>query len=297
MVTAPSLEFLDRVKQGMDQLITKEEGHGMDYKATPLGKSMRSLRDALVNELDAATTPAKGESLYKKARAQYAGDLEMLDALQAGRDDFGKLQPQQLDKLLAGMSFSEKDAFRTGVAQNLFEALGTPTTDVNSARRIIGSTAMQAKLRTMFDTDKQFELFKTALEREAELHDLDKKSIRRGEAGQELHAEPKDTKFQRGAKYVPRLGWKSPMMWALQFIRNNQKATEKKMDDVLKHLKASTPDELVDLEKTLGPKYGRRLSRKGRAAKTAVAGALAGAAYKVATGAETDDEEEEDYAE
>lgn len=295
MVTAPSLEFLDRVKQGMDQLITKEEGHGIDYKATPLGKSMRGLRDALVNELDAATTPAKGESLYKKARAQYAGDLEMLDALQAGRDDFGKLQPQQLERLLAGMSFSEKDAFRTGVAQNLFETLGAPSTDVNSARRIIGSTAMQAKLRTMFDSDKQFELFKTALEREAELHELDKKSIRRGEAGQELHAEPKDTRFQRGAKYVPRLGWKSPMMWALQFIRNNQKATEKKMDQVLEHLKASTPEELADLEKNLGPKYARRISRKGRAAKTAVAGALAGAAYKVATGAEP--EEEEDYAE
>lgn len=293
MVSAPSLEFLDKVKQGMDQLITKEEGHGMDYKATPLGKSMRGLRDALVNELDTATTPAKGESLYKQARAQYAGDLELLDALQSGRDNFSKLQPQQLDKLLAGMSFAEKDAFRTGVAQNLFEALQSPTTDVNSARRIIGSTAMQAKLRTMFDSDKQFELFKTALEREAELHDLDKKSIRRGEAGQELHAEPKENMVRRGAKYVPRLGWKSPTMWALQFIRNNAQATEKKMDDVLEHLKASTPEELADLESTLGSKYSRRQSRKGRAAKTAVAGALAGAAYKVATGAEP--EEEDDY--
>lgn len=291
MVTSPSLEFLDRVKRGLDDLITKEEGHGMNYKATSLGKSMRSLRDALRDEMDTATTVKGGNSLYKAAREQYAGDLEVLDALRSGRDEFNKLQPQQLDKLMAGMSFAEKDAFRTGVAQNLFETLQSPTTDVNSARRIIGSTAMQAKLRTMFDNDKQFELFKTALEREAELHELDKKSIRRGEAGQELHAEPRDSVVKRGAKYVPRLGWKSPTMWALQFIRNNAQATEKKMDDVLKHLKASTPEELMDLEKTLGPKYARRLSRKGRASKTAVVGALAGAAYNVATGSEPDDEE------
>lgn len=292
MVTQPSLEFLDKVKQGLDRLITKEEGHGMNYKATSLGKSMRGLRDALRDEMDTATTTKGGNSLYKAAREQYAGDLEVLDALRTGRDDFGKLQPQQLNKLVNGLSFAEKDAFRTGVAQNLFEALQAPSTDVNSARRIIGSTAMQAKLRTLFDNDKQFELFKTALEKEAELHELDKKSIRRGEAGQELHAEPKDGPIKRGAKYVPRLGWKSPTMWALQFIRNNAQATEKKMDEVLEHLKASTPDELADLEKKLGPKYARRLSRKGRAAKTAVAGALAGAAYRVATGAEGEEDDD-----
>lgn len=295
MVTQPSLEFLDRVKQGLDGLITKEEGHGINYKETPLGRSMRGLRNALRDEMDAATTPQGGDSLYKAAREQYAGDLEVLDALRSGRAEFNKLQPQQLNKMVKDMSFAEKDAFRTGVAQNLFETLQAPTTDVNSARRIIGSTAMQAKLRTLFDNDKQFELFKTALEKEAELHELDKKSIRRGEAGQELHAEAREGMIKRGAKYVPRLGWKSPTMWALQFIRNNAQMTEKKMDEVLEHLKASTPDELADLEKKLGPKYARRLSRKGRAAKTAVAGALAGAAYKVATGAEPD--EEEDYAE
>lgn len=295
MVTQPSLEFLDKVKQGLDRLITKEEGHGMNYKATSLGKSMRELRNALRDEMDAVTTVNGKDSPYKMARAQYEGDLEVLDALRSGRTDFNKLQPQQLSKLVDGMSFSQKDAFRTGVAQGLFETLQAPVTDVNSAKRVIGSTAMQQKLRVLFDNDKQFELFKTALEREAELHELDKKSIRRAESGQELHAEPREGFVKKGSKYVPRLGLKSPTMWALQYIRNNQQATEKKMDDVLKHLKASTPEELADLEKTLGPKYSRRLSRKGRASKTAIAGAAAAAAYKVATGAESD--EEDVYAE
>lgn len=292
MVRSPSLEFLDNVKRGLDDLITKEEGHGVNYKATSLGKSQRALRDALRNELDAATTPAKGESLYKLAREQYAGDLEVLDALQAGRDEFTKLQPQQLEKLMSTMSFAEKDAYRTGVSQHLFEALENPSNEFNAARKIIGSPAQVKKLRHLFDSDKQFELFKTALEKESELYELSKKSIGRGQQGQELHAEPPDSALKRASKHVPRLGWKSPTMWALQFIRNNSAATEKKLDDVMTHLKASTPDELADLEKTLGPKFARRISRKGRAGKAAVAGAVIGAGAKIADAAMTDEEDD-----
>ncbi len=293
MVTKPSLEFLDYVKRGMDQLITKEEGHGVNYQATPLGKSMRDLRNALRDELDTSTTPAKGESLYRKAREQYAGDLEVLDALESGRSEFTKMQPQELQRAVKNMSFAEKDAYRTGVAQALFEQIETPTGDFNAARKVIGSPAMRKKLQVLFDNNKQYELFETALKREAELYELDKKTTRRAEAGQELHAEPREGFVKRGSSYVPRLGWKSPTMWVLQFIRNNQKVTEKKMDDVLEHLKAATPDELADLEKKLGPKYARRISRKGRAGKTAVAGALAGAAYKVLgdDGEESDEEQ------
>lgn len=297
MVQAPSLEFLDNVKRGLDQLITKEEGHGANYQATPLGKSMRELRDSLRNELDVSTTPTKGESLYKLAREQYAGDLEILDALQAGRDDFTKLQPKQLEKIVGNMSFAEKDAYRTGVAQHLFEALENPSNEFNAARKIIGSPAQVKKLRTLFDSDKQFELFKAALEKESELYDLSKRSITRGQQGQELHAEPADSPIKRASKHVPRLGWKSPTMWILQYIRNNSQATEKKLDDVMTHLKASTPEELADLEKTLGPKFARRVSRKGRAGKAAVAGAVLGAGAKIADAAMADEEEDEDYAE
>jgi hypothetical protein len=292
MVSAPSLEFLDRVKRGLDDLITKEEGHGINYKATDLGSSIRALRNALRDELDAATTPAKGESLYKKAREQYAGDLEVLDALQKGRDEFSRLQPQELSKLVKKMSFAEKDAYRTGVAQQLFETIESPATDINAARKVIGSPAMRKKLRQLFDTDKQYQLFETALQRESELYEQSKKTINRAEAGQELHVAPREDYIKRGARYVPRLGWKSPVMWALQFIRNNQRATEEKMDDVLKHMKASTPEELADLEKTLGPKYSRRIKRKGRAGKAAVAGAAGAAAYNVLTDEPNEDEDD-----
>jgi hypothetical protein len=289
MVTSPSLEFLDYVKRGFDQLISKEESQG----STPLGKSMRDLRNALRDELDVATTSAKGGSLYKKARDQYAGDLEVLDALKAGREDFAQMQAPEVTRLVKDMSFAEKDAFRTGVSQRLFETIEAPAGEVNSAKRVIGSAANRKKLRALFDNDKQYELFETALQKESELYDRSKKSITRGEQGQELHAEPPDSPIKRAAKHVPRLGWKSPTMWILQFIRNNSVATEKKTDEVLRYLKASTPEELTDLEKTLGPKLKRRLSRKTRAGKVAAAGAVIGGGIKAMDILNEDDDDAE----
>lgn len=291
MVQAPSLEFLDNVKRGFDQLITQEEGHGANYKATPLGASIRKLRDQLRDELDVATTPTKGDSLYRKAREQYAGDLEVLDALQTGREQFSKLQPKELDKAFKAMSFAEKDAYRTGVAQKLFETIEGPTTEFNAAQRIVGSPAQRKKLRVLFDNDKQYQLFETALVKEAEIYEASKKSISRGEAGQEVHAEPKPTIAKKVQRHVPRLGIGSPTMWALQFIRNNSQASEKKLDEVMRYLKSSTPDELANMEKTLGPKFKKRIARKGRAGKAAALGAGVGAGVYAAE-ALTEDEDD-----
>jgi hypothetical protein len=74
MVQKPSLEFLDQVKQELDDMIKREEATA----PTGQGKRWRSLRNALRDELDKLTTdPKTGESLYKTARATYAGDLEV----------------------------------------------------------------------------------------------------------------------------------------------------------------------------------------------------------------------------
>src|SRR5690606_30140232 len=89
MVRKPSLEFYDYVKRGFDQLINKEEAQG----PTQLGRAYRELRNAFRDRLDEIAGP-----LYKEARQQYAGDLEVLTALQNGRE-FHKLQPAELAAL------------------------------------------------------------------------------------------------------------------------------------------------------------------------------------------------------
>lgn len=277
MLRAPSLEFLDHVKRGLDDLITNEEGAGPSRKSTALGKSMRELRNKLRDELDTATVDKAGKSLYKDARMQYAGDLEVLDALELGREKFASMRPEELEKAVKSMSWAEKDSLRTGAAQKLFEQLQDSTDGTNSAKKVIGNESNRRKLRALFDNDKQYKLFEAALLRDAELFDESKRLISAGESGQVAQVYKKSPGM---VKAVPRLGIGSPIMWALQAVRNMGTVTDKELDEMMKYLKSSTPEELANFEKTFQGRFKRTRSRtKGRTA------AVAGAAAAVAAGA------------
>lgn len=71
--------------------------------------------------------------------------------------------------MVAGMSAAEKDAFKTGVVRDIYSTIMNPSSNINAAQRVIGSPEMAAKLQPLFDSPSQFSLFKSALEREAQL--------------------------------------------------------------------------------------------------------------------------------
>ncbi len=93
----------------------------------------------------------------------------MIDAMRAGMNEFGKMDHEQIAKMVSGMSQAEKEAYRTGVARNLYSKVMDPSGNFNAAQRIIGSPETQAKLQPLFDSPAHFDLFKNALEREAQL--------------------------------------------------------------------------------------------------------------------------------
>jgi hypothetical protein len=96
--------------------------------------------------------------------------MEVLDAMRAGMKDFNKLDHEQVIDMISKMGSAEKDAFRTGVVRDLYSKIMDPTSaNLNAAQRIIGSPEMQAKLQPLFDSPAKFEMFKSALEREAQL--------------------------------------------------------------------------------------------------------------------------------
>lgn len=175
IVQKPSLEFLDYFKRGLDQVITTEEA----TKPTTLGHSMRGARNKLRDELDNIAPE------YKAARAQYAGDLEVRDALVLGRDEIARLAPEEVRLKVKKMSAAEKDVFRSGVAQHLYDVLGKPSTDFNAAQRLLGSDSMRAKLEATFDDPKKWKVFEAAMDKEAAMYDRTKKMTSRVE-GQRL---------------------------------------------------------------------------------------------------------------
>ena len=158
----PDVRTLDYIKRGIDATI--DRGFGSDNslsKAEAAG--LRALRKEFVNALD-ENVPA-----YRDARRTYAGDIEVIDAMRAGMNDFGKMDHEQIRSMVSGMSPAELEAFRTGVVRDLYGRIMNPSTSRNSAANIIGSPEMRQKLEPLFETPAKFRLFQSALEREAQL--------------------------------------------------------------------------------------------------------------------------------
>lgn len=158
----PDVRTLDYMKRGIDATIDSGfRGQGM---STAEANALRQLRTQFVKVID------ENVPQYAAARKGYAGDMEVLDAIRAGMNDFGKMDHEKVASLVKGMSTAEKEAFRTGVSRDLYGRIMGSSNNMNAAQRIIGSPEMRAKLEPLFDTAPQFNLFKSALEREAQLY-------------------------------------------------------------------------------------------------------------------------------
>lgn len=193
LVDKPSLEYLDNVKRALDDMIIREEGSGANYHPTDDGQILRGMREKLRNELDAATALPNGQpGPYQQARQQYAGDLEVLDALRSGREDFKGLSPEALQQKIGGMSFAEKDAYRSGVAEFLFRQLGSrgENPNVNPASKILNNPDIADKVGALFDTPRAATRFMSTLQREAEMFDTSKPLITTATKGQEQAMSP-----------------------------------------------------------------------------------------------------------
>lgn len=165
LTKVPDVRTLDYIKRGIDATI--DEGFRGKGMSTAEANALKDLRKVFVNTIDEATGGV--DSPYFKARQVYAGDMEVLDALRKGMDDFNKLDHEEIVKLVKDMTPTEKEAFRTGAVRNLYSKIMSPTQNINAAQRVIGAPEMQAKLQPLFDSPQKFDLFKAALERESQL--------------------------------------------------------------------------------------------------------------------------------
>jgi len=178
MVRKPSLQFLDYVKRALDDQVGGARRAGNNNEARLLG----GMRDRLVNELDTATTLPTGGSPYQAARQQYQSDAEVLGALNDGLNDFKKLTPEQVRAKIGAMSFSARDAYRSGVGEYLFRQIGN-VKQGNPALAIMGTSDMKAKLAAMFDDPKKAQAFIAGLQREADMFSRTRGLLSQGQRG------------------------------------------------------------------------------------------------------------------
>ena len=101
----------------------------------------------------------------------YAGEIEVIDALELGKTKFKSMAPEEITKLFKDMSAAEGEAFIIGVNRHLTDLVNNPSTNANYAQRIIGSKNTKLKLKAMFPDidDAGMALYEAALLREAQL--------------------------------------------------------------------------------------------------------------------------------
>jgi hypothetical protein len=158
----PDVRTLDYMKRAMDAMI-KSGYSSTDATVKTQAGTLKGMRNELRDRLKTVVPE------YDTALTKYAGDMEVIDAMRTGMEKFRGMDHEEVAKFVKGMSPSEKEAFRTGVARDIYGQIMGPSSARNSAQNIIGSPEMQQKLMPLFDNPAHFNLFKAALERESQL--------------------------------------------------------------------------------------------------------------------------------
>ena len=157
------VESLDNIKRGLDSLIEKETD-ALTGKRTALGRVYKNKQIEFLKALDEAV-PA-----YKEARNFYSGNRDLADAMNKGKDEFKKMDHEEVEKYIKGLNDGEKEAFKTGALRDLYGRIIGPK-QVNPGYEIIQSPQDQKKLEALFDGNKNnFDLYKAALQRESQMY-------------------------------------------------------------------------------------------------------------------------------
>ena len=158
----PDVRTLDYMKRAMDAMV-KSGYSSTDATVKTQANTLKQMRNELRDRLKTVVPE------YDTALTKYAGDMEVMEAMRTGMEKFRGMDHEEVAKLVKGMSPSEKEAFRTGVARDIYGQIMGPYSVRNSAQNVIGSPEMQQKLMPLFDDPAHFNLFKAALERESQL--------------------------------------------------------------------------------------------------------------------------------
>jgi hypothetical protein len=259
MTSLPDVKTLDYIKQGLDESIDQLFKAGKSKQAYGL----KEVRDVFVNRLDELVPE------YKAARAQYKGDIEVLDALEKGRADFSKMAPEEVADYMAAASQGEREAFRIGVARNLYDTIAKPTQNINAAQRLIGGLTRPEAIGTLFDSPAQRDFFLAALERENQVYKAANRILsgsptaRRTTMKEEL--ERGDNVMEGAANTFTQGGWMNSLLnSAANLIRKG--VPDSYYEELSKLLTSGDPAEVaaaVKLIEELEKKLANRQARLG----------------------------------
>lgn len=163
-------EFYDYVKRGLDDVLEgyRDKTTGKMVLDTQ-GRAIDNLRKDYIKILD-DRNPA-----LKEARAESATYFESRNALQDGQDFLDKT-PIQLRKTMKGLSSTDRQLFKLGIANKLKDMVNSANIGSDIGRRIFNKEDYQDNLRAVLEP-KEYGQLKRSLNREMEMHKLNQKLL------------------------------------------------------------------------------------------------------------------------
>lgn len=173
-----TLRGLHETKIALDDMINVAVREGENNQA----RVLIGMKERLLKDMENASPE------YRIAREAYAGDSEMLTAMNEGRNIY-TMPEMDLRNLIKRFekSPSEYDSFRAGISQAMLERLraGGPTADPT---RTVFPRGVEEKVRRAFRDDQAFDAFKARLAEEQMMLQTEKAGFRRAPTDVDLDA-------------------------------------------------------------------------------------------------------------
>lgn len=159
--TIPDVRGLDYLKRGVDAVI--EKGNGGAGLSREMAKELRNELRGVLGVYDELVPE------YGAARRAFAGRSELIDAYRAAVDgvdgaagtlsipNFTKASADEVQSAVSRMTDGELEAYRKGAVAALKRMEQNVGDGGDRVKRLFGTPAMRAKLRTIFPDDATFD--------------------------------------------------------------------------------------------------------------------------------------------
>lgn len=266
------VQGLDYMKRGLDAVIERggESGKAMDRGTA---RALRGRLNEVLRRVD-EIVPAYGE-----ARAKWAGESALKDALEEGSEAASntKLTAADIGAALAEKTASERRMYAQGYINSLVDAPDAAGWGHNPSRKIAASPAVAEKLDAVFGNKSATDDLLTDLSREDRMFGAKNRQLgnsstaRRGAAQQDLASAPSSQQVRSSRPQSFFDAASRPFWWGLDKVRARQMEGTAGTIAELLSLGSENPDDFQLLMQELA----RAQQRTQRSAGRQVGGAAA----------------------
>lgn len=202
------VRYFQTVKEELDDMIGSALRKGEKQQARRLIETRRML----LNEIDEQVP------VYAQARATFAGEAQLRDAAELGRNMFSKRYDlTAVDVAIEAMEESEKQAFRMGAMRGLVDKIESMADNRNVGGKLIESPRAREVLRMVFPTDEAFDGFVRLAEAESRFSQT--RNMVLGGSPTTRIAEDVSA-LNQGASMASAMAQGDPVMASISLIRN-----------------------------------------------------------------------------